>query len=177
MLAGPRGDRPQIVIGLLCTADGIPIAHHVFAGNTGDASTLPGVLADLAARFAVGRICVVADRGLISSDNVETGQRDGRRPDKRQPDKRRPKNSGSPKKRQPDKRRPDHPTPRRPRRAVAADQGPAQCRRHRVPLVRYSSAAVNTGCVVQWPPAGALRTTAPLIVRTVPNRSSGIFRA
>ncbi len=66
-----RGDRPQIVIGLLCSADGIPIAHHVFAGNTSDASTLPAVLADLAARFAVGRICVVADRGLISSDNVE----------------------------------------------------------------------------------------------------------
>ena len=66
-----RGDRPQIVIGLLCTADGVPVAHHVSAGNAGDASTLPGVLADLAGRFAVGRICVVADRGLISSDNVE----------------------------------------------------------------------------------------------------------
>ncbi len=66
-----RSDRPQIVIGLLCTSDGIPIAHHVFAGNTNDASTLPAVLADLASRFAVGRICVVADRGLISKDNVE----------------------------------------------------------------------------------------------------------
>ena len=65
-----RGDRPQIVIGLLCTSDGIPIAHHVFAGDTNDASTLPAVLADLAERFAVGRICVVADRGLVSSDNL-----------------------------------------------------------------------------------------------------------
>ncbi|MXV88280.1 MAG: IS1634 family transposase [Acidimicrobiales bacterium] len=66
-----RGDRPQVVIGLLCTGDGIPIAHHTFAGNTADASTLPGVLEDLAGRFAVGRICVVADRGLISTANVE----------------------------------------------------------------------------------------------------------
>ena len=66
-----RGDRPQIVIGLLCTSDGIPIAHHVFAGNTNDASTLPAVLDDLARRFAVGRICVVADRGLVSAANVE----------------------------------------------------------------------------------------------------------
>ena len=65
-----RPDRPQVVIGLLCTGDGIPIAHHVFAGNTADASTLPGVLADLTERFAVGRICVVADRGLISAGNV-----------------------------------------------------------------------------------------------------------
>ena len=66
-----RPDRPQVVIGLLCTSDGIPIAHHVFAGNTADVSTLPGVLDDLAARFGVGRVCVVADRGLISADNVE----------------------------------------------------------------------------------------------------------
>lgn len=66
-----RPDRPQVVIGLLCTGDGIPIAHHTFAGNTADASTLPGVLDDLSDRFAVGRICVVADRGLISAANVE----------------------------------------------------------------------------------------------------------
>jgi transposase len=65
-----RPDRPQVVIGLLCTGDGIPIAHHVFAGNTADVSTLPGVLGDLQRRFGVGRICVVADRGLISQDNV-----------------------------------------------------------------------------------------------------------
>jgi Transposase DDE domain len=66
-----RRDRPQVVVGLLCTSDGLPIAHHVFAGNTGDVTTLPGVLEDLQARFGVGRICVVADRGLISEDNVE----------------------------------------------------------------------------------------------------------
>ncbi len=66
-----RSDRPQIVIGLLCTSDGIPVAHHVFAGNTNDATTLPAVLDDLAERFAVGRICVVADRGLMSAANVE----------------------------------------------------------------------------------------------------------
>ena len=66
-----RPDRPQIVIGLLCTSDGIPIAHRVFAGNTNDSTTLPDVLADLAKRFAVGRICVVADRGLISAANID----------------------------------------------------------------------------------------------------------
>jgi hypothetical protein len=67
-----RGDRPQIVIGLLTTADGIPIAHHVFAGNTADVTTLPGVLEDLKARFGVGGICVVADRGLVSADNLQS---------------------------------------------------------------------------------------------------------
>jgi transposase len=65
-----RSDRPQVVIGLLTSADGIPIAHHVFAGGTQDATTLKGVLDDLVARFAVGRICVVADRGLITDANI-----------------------------------------------------------------------------------------------------------
>jgi hypothetical protein len=66
-----RSDRPQVVIGLLCTSDGVPIAHHVFAGNTADVTTLPGVLDDLQTRFGVGKICVVADRGLISGDNID----------------------------------------------------------------------------------------------------------
>jgi hypothetical protein len=67
-----RPDRPQVMIGLLVTGDGIPIAHHVFPGNTNDASTLPAVLADLQERFGVGKIAVVADRGLISADNLTT---------------------------------------------------------------------------------------------------------
>lgn len=65
-----RSDRPQVVIGLLCSGDGIPIAHHVFSGDTTDSTTLTDVLEDLVARFAVGRICVVADRGLISEANI-----------------------------------------------------------------------------------------------------------
>ncbi len=36
-----RSDHPQVVIGLLTTAEGIPIAHHVLAGNTANVSTLP----------------------------------------------------------------------------------------------------------------------------------------
>lgn len=65
-----RQDRPQVVIGLLVTGDGIPIAHHVFAGNTNDASTLPKVMADLQARFGVGKIALVCDRGLINEENL-----------------------------------------------------------------------------------------------------------
>ena len=59
------------MIGLLCTSDGIPIAHRVFSGNTNDSTTLPTVLADLAERFALRRICVVADRGLMSAANID----------------------------------------------------------------------------------------------------------
>ncbi len=42
----------------------------MFSGDTADVSTLPGVLDDLQARFGVGKVCVVADRGLISNDNL-----------------------------------------------------------------------------------------------------------
>ncbi len=66
-----RSDRPQVVVGLLTTGDGVPIAHHVFAGNTTDVTTLPGVLTDLKDRFGVGRVCLVADRGLISHANLD----------------------------------------------------------------------------------------------------------
>ncbi len=66
-----RSDRPQIVIGLLCTGDGLPIAHRVWPGNTADGATLDTVLGDLQHRFGIGRICVVADRGLISAANID----------------------------------------------------------------------------------------------------------
>jgi len=65
-----RPDRPQVMIGLLVTGEGVPIAHHVFAGNTNDAATLTDVLTDLQTRFGVGKIAIVADRGLISETNL-----------------------------------------------------------------------------------------------------------
>ena len=72
-----RGDRLQVVIGLLVTGNGIPIAHYVFPGNTKDATTLPAVMADYQARFGVGKIALVADRGLISEKNLDEVHRTG----------------------------------------------------------------------------------------------------
>ena len=66
-----RGDRPQVVIGLLVTGNGIPIAHYVFPGNTRDSTTLSTVMADYQRRFAIGKIALVADRGLISEQNLD----------------------------------------------------------------------------------------------------------
>jgi transposase len=65
-----RGDRPQVVIGLLVTGNGIPIAHYVFPGDTRDSTTLATVMADYQRRFGIGRIALVADRGLISEKNL-----------------------------------------------------------------------------------------------------------
>jgi transposase len=65
-----RSDRPQVVLGLLATTGGIPICHHVFPGNTRDSTTLPLVVEDLSGRFGVGKLCLVADRGLVTADNL-----------------------------------------------------------------------------------------------------------
>jgi hypothetical protein len=68
-----RSDRPQIVIGLLVTGDGIPIAHHVFAGNTSDVSTLSRVMEDLKQRFGVGRIALgVLVSVVVAQTNLGT---------------------------------------------------------------------------------------------------------
>jgi len=66
-----RSDRPQVMLGLLTTTGGIPIAHHVFAGNTRDSTTLPVVAYDLSRRFGIGKLCLVADRGMMTADNLE----------------------------------------------------------------------------------------------------------
>ena len=65
-----RPDREQIVIGVVMTGDGIPIAHYVFPGNTVDRSTLFEMLADIRKRFRVERVQVVADKGFMSGKNL-----------------------------------------------------------------------------------------------------------
>ena len=52
-------------------ANGWPIAHHVFPGNTTDKTTLRSVVEDLEARFGLRRVLVVGDSGLVSSDNLK----------------------------------------------------------------------------------------------------------
>lgn len=60
----------QVVVGVVM-ANGWPIAHHVFPGNTADKATLQGVVADVEERFGIERVIVVADRGMVSAENLE----------------------------------------------------------------------------------------------------------
>jgi len=60
----------QVVLGVVM-ANGFPIAHHVFAGNKADKATLQEVLADVDQRFGLGRVTIIADRGLVSPNNLE----------------------------------------------------------------------------------------------------------
>ena len=66
-----RGDRPQIVYGLLCNGDGCPVAIEVFEGNTADPATLATQVDKLKTRFALQRVVVVGDRGLITSARID----------------------------------------------------------------------------------------------------------
>ena len=66
----------QVLVGVVMVA-GWPIAHHVFAGNRKDASTVDEVLADLKTRFGFQRVVFVGDRGMVS-DEVLTHIQDER---------------------------------------------------------------------------------------------------
>src|SRR5271163_1010068 len=65
-----RKDRPQIVYGLLCTREGLPIAVEVFDGNTADPSTLSSQVEKLKDRFGLSRVVLVGDRGMITSARI-----------------------------------------------------------------------------------------------------------
>ena len=65
-----RPDRPQIVYGLLCNRDGCPVAVEVFEGDTADPATLASQVSKLKARFALERVVLVGDRGMITSARI-----------------------------------------------------------------------------------------------------------
>lgn len=65
-----RPDRPQIVYGLLCTREGLPVAIEVFDGNTGDPTTLAAQITKLKRRFALDRVVLVGDRGMLTSARI-----------------------------------------------------------------------------------------------------------
>jgi hypothetical protein len=65
-----RDDRPQIVYGLLCTREGLPIAVEVFDGNTADPKTLQAQIEKVKDRFGISRVVLVGDRGMITSARI-----------------------------------------------------------------------------------------------------------
>jgi Transposase DDE domain len=66
-----RGDRPQLVIGLLCAADGCPVAVEVFEGNTADPATVAAQITKLKQRFRLRHVVLVGDRGMLTSARIE----------------------------------------------------------------------------------------------------------
>src|ERR1700731_3420867 len=66
---GKKG-KLQIVYGLLCAADGCPVAVEVFEGNTADPTTLATQIDKLKQRFGLSRVVLVGDRGMITSARI-----------------------------------------------------------------------------------------------------------
>src|SRR4029453_10557886 len=66
-----RRGRPQIFIGLMCTADGCPVAVEVFEGNTADPVTLSVQIDKLKQCFHLQRVVMVGDSGLLTSVRIE----------------------------------------------------------------------------------------------------------
>ena len=69
----------QIVIGLLCDADGVPLSIEVFVGNTSDPATVASQITKVAERFGAGPgdVTFVGDRGMLKSQQVEDVTRHG----------------------------------------------------------------------------------------------------
>jgi len=66
-----KRDDPQIVFGLVCTAQGCPISVEVFKGNTADPATVAAQVVKLKERFGIKRIAWAGDRGMLTSARIE----------------------------------------------------------------------------------------------------------
>ena len=67
---GKKGKR-QIVIGLLCNAQGQPLSIEVFSGNTQDTATMASQIRKVAQRFGGAEVTFVGDRGMIRGRQIE----------------------------------------------------------------------------------------------------------
>jgi hypothetical protein len=65
-----RPDLMQMIVAVVVDADGRPICSEMWPGNTADVTVLIPVIDRLRSRFGIGRVCVVADRGMISTPTI-----------------------------------------------------------------------------------------------------------
>lgn len=66
-----RPDRKQMVVGMVLDLEGRPLCCEIWPGNTTDVKSLLPIVDRLRTRFQIGRVCIVADRGMISRDVIE----------------------------------------------------------------------------------------------------------
>ena len=67
---GKKG-REQIVVGLICNAQGCPVGVEVYAGNTKDETTVVDKVHEIKARYGIEKIILVGDRGMVTRSNIE----------------------------------------------------------------------------------------------------------
>lgn len=72
-----KSNQPQIVIGLVVTPEGFPVAYEVFAGNTFEGKTFIPVILALKKKHRIEALTVVADAAMISQKNIEELTKNG----------------------------------------------------------------------------------------------------
>jgi transposase len=73
-----RGDCKQIVVALVVTREGFPLAHMTLAGNTQDVQTVATIVHAVESRFGQSQRVWVMDRGMISEENLKFLSEPGR---------------------------------------------------------------------------------------------------
>jgi len=66
-----RPDLKQMIVGAVLDGQGRPICCELWPGNTADVTTLIPVVDRLRSRFGVTKVCIVADRGMVSEETIE----------------------------------------------------------------------------------------------------------
>jgi len=66
-----RPDLNQMVVGAVIDNRGKPVCCEMWPGNTADVKTLTPVVDRIRSRFHTGQFCIVADRGMISAENID----------------------------------------------------------------------------------------------------------
>jgi len=74
-----RSDCKQVCIGLVVSRCGMPLGYEVFAGNTTDVTTVEHVVSTMERRYGKSDRIWVMDRGMVSEENIEFLQKEGRR--------------------------------------------------------------------------------------------------
>lgn len=65
-----KHQQPQIVLGLLVSTDGYPLAYDIFEGNKFEGHTLLPIIDAFKAKYKLGQLVIIADSGLLSNDNI-----------------------------------------------------------------------------------------------------------
>jgi hypothetical protein len=66
-----RPDLKQMIVGAVLDGDGRPICCEMWPGNTTDVKTLIPIVDSLYRRFGIVKVCLVADRGMISQETID----------------------------------------------------------------------------------------------------------
>jgi len=67
-----KHQNPQIVLGLLVSTDGYPLAYEIYKGNKYEGDTMLPILNLFKRKYKIKKLVVVADAGLLSANNIES---------------------------------------------------------------------------------------------------------